>query len=94
MTRIYKKQIQGHICFLPLPFGNKILKVGEQDGELYVWYMFEERHITNPEVTVFFVFGTGWELEVHDVGFDVRTREYIDTVQMKNGLVWHVFMGI
>ena len=68
-----------------MPLGERVLSVGEQDGRLFVWALVD----TDAEMmsVPFFVAGTG-----HQVN-ESSQWEFIDTVQMSNGLVWHVFMG-
>lgn len=95
---IYKYRInQGGETKIKGLFG-RILHVGEQDGELYLW---AENILTRldfrsgeeiprgedekVELSVF-VIGTGWPY------FDNDSVVYVDTVQMSDGLVWHVFL--
>lgn len=68
---------------LPMSKGAKVLKVGEQDEKLYLWALVEDV----PYQTVahrFVVRGTGHAM-------DGTEGDYIDSVIMTNGLVWHVF---
>lgn len=75
---------QGGSITLKKPF-NKFLKVGEQGENLVLWV--EESLKEKESVQVqFFVLGTGWR---YPDGF-----KYIDSVQMSDGLVWHVFYKI
>lgn len=72
-----------------LPEGFSILSVQEQRGdrvpELMLWAMVEER---NPEAAVeILIYGTGHNL-------DNVPKEYLNTVQDYNGLVWHIFRKI
>lgn len=70
--------------YVKMPANAKVLHVGEQHGELYVWAMI------NPNATVvnykFFVLGTG-----QDIGHLEMVCKFLNSVQMENGLVWHVF---
>ena len=70
--------------YVEMPAGAKMLHVGEQHGELYVWAM------VNPNSTAvnykFFVLGTG-----EDIGHLEMRCGFLGSVQMSNGLVWHVF---
>lgn len=66
---------------------NQFLKVGEQDGKLVLWtenYLNDKNNVT----ISFVVVGTGWE---YVKCIDGTYLKYIDTVQMSDGLVWHVF---
>ena len=68
-----------------MPRNGKILHVGEQghDNQLFVWALVNTEE---PMVTRRFrIFGTGHPVEVDGRG------QFIGTVQMKVGLVWHVF---
>lgn len=72
-----------------LPEGFSILSVQEQRGdlvpELMLWAMVEER---NPAAAVeILIYGTGHNL-------DNVPKEYLNTVQDYNGLVWHIFRKI
>jgi hypothetical protein len=70
--------------YVEMPAGATVLHVGEQYGQLYVWAM------VIPEATVvkykFFVLGTG-----EDIGHLELVCHFLGSVQMSNGLVWHVF---
>ena len=77
---------------------SRVLAVGEQDGELVLW---AENSLTRTdfhtgekvlksedekiEIEVL-VIGTGWNYIENTAGI------YIGTVQMSDGLVWHVFV--
>lgn len=67
-----------------MPAHAKMLHVGEQHGQLYVWAM------VIPEATKvnykFFVLGTGT-----DIGHLEMACNFLGSVQMSTGLVWHVF---
>lgn len=64
--------------------GSSILSVGEQSGKLVVWIQVdpERREGRVP----FCIRGTGQTI-------DGTEGRFIGTVQMKSGLVWHVFEG-
>lgn len=64
---------------------HKILKVGEQNGELVIWIMVDDEGET--ETLNVYIVGTGHKVPGELTGFD-----FFDTVQMQNGLVWHVFI--
>ena len=66
---------------------NHFLKVGEQDGKLVLWtenYLDDKNSVT----IAFVVVGTGWE---YVKCIDGTYLKYVDTVQMSDGLIWHVF---
>lgn len=68
---------------LRMPRGAQLLHLGEQHGDLYVWAKVD---IDQPIVwRKLEVVGTGWQEK--DGGDGV----HIGTVQMHNGLVFHVF---
>ena len=85
MEYIYKYQLQiTDIQKVEIPMNNKPLCVREQNGTLVLYALVNpEKEILNYE---FEVFGTG-----HPIKSKTAVREYIDTVQMSNGLVWHIF---
>lgn len=66
---------------------NQFLKVGEQDGRLMLW---TENYLDDKNDTTisFVVVGTGWQ---YVKSIDGTYLKYVDTVQMSDGLVWHVF---
>ena len=73
-----------------MPGDAKILHVDEQNGLLFVWAIVNtSNHFKNRK---FFVRGTGQKIEDDMRGIQNSAR-YINTVQMSNGLVWHVFDG-
>lgn len=71
---------------LELPAGYVILKAGEQNGALMIWYMFDENELDVEQVDILVV-GTGHK-------FISTNTFFIGTVLMSNGLVWHVFEKI
>lgn len=62
----------------------EFVKCGHQDGQLVIWF------VTNSQYNS----GRAYDLVVVGTGhvFDATNLEYIDTVQMPSGLVWHVFL--
>lgn len=68
--------------FEGLPKGAEILHVGEGHGDLYVWAIVDPSAPIVPRKIE--VLGTGWNLGEAEV-------EFLGTVQMANGLVWHLF---
>ena len=65
-----------------MPEGAQILHAGEQEGSLFIWARVNTEH--KPENRKIEVYGTGHEVNEFDL-------EHISTVQMSNGLVFHVF---
>lgn len=64
-----------------MPSLHKVLSAQEQNGEICVWAWVNTE---TPSVNkIFAVFGTGNPV-------DIEGWRFIDTVQMPNGLVWHV----
>lgn len=69
---------------LSLPSPARALSVGVQGGKLVLWA------VVDPDGTVFqpcqiVIYGTGHPIE------DEGEYKFLGTVQMPNGLVWHVF---
>jgi len=65
----------------------KTLKVAEQNGNLCLWCLVQT---LDKEIFIMDVYinGTG-----HEIKHEYFNREkYFDSVVMKNGLVWHVFI--
>lgn len=91
MNLIHKQKLEIYdIQVLDLPFNSKILKVAEQNGELFVWYIFDYDNLKKKEWLTFYVYGTGKPIDT----YDVRTRKHIDTILMSTGFVWHIFQAI
>ena len=69
-----------------MPRHARVIHVDEQDGELFVW---AECEPSNDRVETFFeVIGTG-----HNIPPITKreVRVHLGTLQMSNGLVWHVY---
>ena len=69
---------------VPMPRGAQVLSIQEQHGQLTVWALVNSEQAREP--VSFRICGTGLPAE------DVGAGYFIDTVQMPNGLVWHVFL--
>jgi len=69
---------------ITIPKGSEILHIGEQNDALFAWVLVSDRMAKADLFVPLAVHGTG-----HQIG--EGTRDYIQTVRMKNGLVWHVF---
>lgn len=87
---IYKYQISTLVDGFPIPVEKTatVLDVQEQNGAIVAWILHD---ISAPKDRVFNfrVFGTGWAIREDISGFN-----FINTIQMSNGLVWHVFCEI
>ena len=68
--------------FGTLELNRRVLKIAEQDGDLYMWVMVESKH--NKE---------SYRIQIKGTGFccDNMSGEHLGTVLTKNGLVWHVY---
>jgi len=81
---IYKYQIilEDNYTSVWLPDGYKVIHVGEQYGNLFVWVVIDD---SRPAMLYdFLVHGTGHP-------FTGEEGVHVGTAQMSNGLVWHVF---
>jgi hypothetical protein len=61
----------------------KSLKVAQQKGNLYLWFLRDLNDISVTRLDIN-IYGTGHEVKIH-------SDHYFDTV-MNNGFVWHVFI--
>ena len=68
-----------------MPEGSRILAVGQQQGDVVVWAACDPHAL--PEWRHLTIEGTGG-------GFGRAARIYHGTVQMPNGLVWHVVEAV
>ena len=80
MGMIYKYQLTGTDT-LNLREGSKALHVGEQDGKLFLWATVDNS--AEPMPLTFVTIPTGANAP--------SDYTHIGTVQMSDGLVWHVF---
>ncbi len=69
-----------------MPAGARFLRAGEQGNSIVVWAQVNTNF--NTIEYEFYILGTGWEIDTPDF----ERFSFIDTVQMKSGLVWHVFV--
>ena len=73
---------------LAMPKGAEVLTVQTQNGDICLWALVDPQN--KLEERYFEVYGTG-----HDIYCDMGIeRKYIGTVQLNNGLVFHVFERI
>jgi hypothetical protein len=79
---------RGVECSIEMPKGARVLSVGEQEADLVLWA------IVDPEAPKakrdFRVFGTGWKINVTEL--ELGGWSFVGTVQMKDGLVFHVWV--
>lgn len=68
------------------PITHRILSVGEQDGDIMLWALVDPNGPAKTKQLT--VLGTGWHGHFMD---GIMEKRFIGTVQMQNGLVWHVF---
>jgi len=85
LVRVFKFRLAPELHpTIQVPTGAEWLHVGEQADELYVWALVDTK--APYETRTFTIVGTGWvEAAI--------TGRHVGTVQMANGLVWHVFEG-
>lgn len=87
-NKIYKYKLDPHHDeqVIQMPNRARILKVDEQDRELFLWAMIDDDnedkdyHIR--------ILGTGMEIPMEP---DDPLYKHLNTVVMSYGLVWHVF---
>lgn len=82
--RILKYHLGRPKGVLLLPTDSTVIHVGEQEGELYIWV---ETPTSDTEWSklAFLVVATG---EAH-----AGDGRHFKTVQMQNGLVWHIYLN-
>lgn len=90
---IFKYQLNpgaDDVARVQVPVFHTLLKVGEQGGQLCAWILIDQV-AEAVETLDFYIIGTGWKLP--DASPDeIGEIDYVDTVFMKNGLVWHIFV--
>ncbi len=89
MNTIYKYKISpenfSNISKVEMPHDAKILSVGSQNNEVFVWAEVDTE--SSVFIKMFEVFGTG-----HEVKYDMGTeREFLGTAFLDNGLVFHIY---
>ena len=83
MSRILKYRLTpDHPCHVTMPQGAQLLHAGAQDGAVFVWALVRGENVA--EDRRFHVYGTGHTIDQADL-------IHVGTLQMQNGLVWHVF---
>jgi hypothetical protein len=68
---------------------HEVLHVGEQDGQVMMWVKVRTSVGADLDHYKFRIIGTGEQFKP-----DEKNMHYIGTVQMKEGLVWHVFQEL
>jgi hypothetical protein len=85
MRIIYKYELEpGGSTTISLPFNSRVLTVQEQRGKLVMWVLVDTSQGTGNRN--FYTYPTGEPLLNC-----VEAMKWIATVQMSNGLVYHVF---
>lgn len=72
--------------YVNMPIGAHIISAKEQNGKLCVCAIIDSRYSEKPKLIM--MVGTG-----HDINFAIGeySLNFVDTVLMSNGLVFHVF---
>lgn len=95
MEKIFKYELEiTDEQTIDMPSLSRILSVQEQNGKLCLWAVVEEKNAIKPRKII--ICGTGNPLPdgLREFSYDAPsgyTTEFIGTVQMSYGLVWHVF---
>lgn len=83
---IWKYELRPWTIFLDIPQGAKLLAVGAQGSDVVAWFRCNPDARRVPRMVA--AFPTGVELPLA-----ARAGEYVGTVQMDDGLIFHVFEG-
>lgn len=84
---IYKYEVLGGAGYTMLPKSAVILHVGEQDGLIFLWAEVDDSDITPTVEHSIGIVPTG--VRMHQT--QNRTYKFLGTVQMKSGLVFHIY---
>lgn len=81
---------------IDIPSGSRVLSVQEQRGVLCLWAVVDGSKQSTGNFKIR-IFGTGNPLPngLLDFSYDAPSGyniEFVGTVQMSNGLVWHIFI--
>jgi len=80
----YELPLIGEPFQVQLPDGYAICDIQAQGNVICLWAMIDSHA---PFITeTFQIYGTGWKID------DVHLKEFLKTVVMPDGLVWHVFL--
>jgi len=75
---------------IEIPQGSRVVSAAEQNGSIFIWYMFPVQAAELPkQIVPVALIGTGQKVD-HD--FHVA-MDFYQSVHMKNGEVWHIFFG-
>ena len=72
--------------FVLLEKNAKVISVREQGDENLMVWIFHDTDAPKDTEFRFHIYGTGW-----DMPEDISISNFIDTVIMSDGFVWHVF---
>lgn len=81
---VWKFPLRRWSAFIDMPEGARIISCGQQDGELCVWALCDSDAPKVPRYVA--ALNTGRPVPP-------PAGEFIGTVQMPNGIVWHLFEG-
>ena len=84
MQTIYKYTLDG--TTLEVPETAVLLDFGAQGRDIVAWYIVHNDPDERTRVDTFAIYGTGWEMTLDPY------QEYFKTLQMPNGLVFHIFL--
>ncbi len=85
-SKIFKYELQMAQKRIALPPGAQVLSAGAQGNGIFIWVI-QQPEKKPTEERMFFYFGTGWDVD------ESKLVEFIDTVHLENGGVYHVFEG-
>jgi hypothetical protein len=87
--QIWKFDLRPHSIYIDIPKGARVLSTGAQGFEVVIWVLVDPEAMKVPRMV--FAHPTGPDLPKI---LDERPgTEFIGTVQMDDGLVFHVFDG-
>lgn len=81
MIRVYKYPVGVRLNYISTHEDAKFIKIDQQQDGLHIWAIVDTNKPT--AAAIINVVGTGWDIEDKNI--------YIDTVQTKDGYVWHAF---
>ena len=87
MKKVYKYELdfeQKNITTVFIPTDSKILEIGLQGDDLFLWALVDTLNEKVEEIKIE-IYGTGWEIE------NIEQLEHLKTYH-QNGHVWHVFI--
>lgn len=81
---IYKYKMDDAITNIKLPTDSQVLKVGSQNGGVVLWVL-QPKDFEANVLRIFTIYGTGQTITT------AFMQDYVGTVQMGDGFVWHIF---